>query len=199
MCPAASSLLRFPSSLVHFNGKCCSFLARLNLTVFWRLKRSSQSQINQTQLIFAKYWGDTGTEKSYRILSQWRHVATLSFCSWQHFLLDLWPWGEPPQTEQTNEPDALFIIEKAKPRTKAEAKAKKHGNIPKAERRYAFFPCPSCYARQPEACAKYNTVWIKDCCSAHGNVRRCGRQILYALIQESKWSLLILISGGLPR
>ncbi len=138
------------------------------LPVFWRLKYSSQSQQNQTQLLFAKCLTHTnfswvwslvesgvplrkcGYQKCYKIwhlaiLSQWRHVVTLSSHSWQLFLLDLWPWGEtefpcPPQSEQTNEPDALFIIEKAKPRTKAEVGVKNTETFQMQRERSSFLP-----------------------------------------------------------
>ncbi len=91
-----------------------------------------------------------GYQECYRIwhlaiLSQWRHVVTLSFYSWQLFLLDLWPWGEtefpgPPLSEQTNEPDALFIIEKAKPRTKAEVGVKNNETFQKQREVMLFLP-----------------------------------------------------------
>lgn len=116
-------------------------------------------------------------------MSEWRHVVTWRSHSWQLFLLDLWPWGEtkfpcPPQSAQTNETDALFIIERAKPRAKAEAGVKITEKFQKAERRNAFSSFPCYFACQPEACSKYNISWIKDCCSATGNVSRWGWQFL---------------------
>lgn len=49
---------------------------------------------------------------------------------------------------------------------------KNHWKFPKAERRNAFSSFPRYFACQPEACSKYNISWIKDYCSAFGNVSR---------------------------
>lgn len=136
------------------------------------------------------------------ILNQWRHVVTPSSYSWQLFLLDLWPWGEtefssPPQSEQTNEPDALFIIEKAKPRTKAEVRVKtlKHSKCTEREGMLSLpalvilhvnlRPMPNIILVEYKIVAVYSVMWVDEDGSS------------FALIQESKWLLLTLISGGL--
>lgn len=97
-------------------------LARLNLPAFWRLKYRFQSQLNQTQVLFAKYlthifvisWErcaceDTRVPKNAvgtDTLSQWRHVVIPSsflltaFSPW--FMT--WRWNRVPQStsEWTN-------------------------------------------------------------------------------------------------
>lgn len=92
----------------------------------------------------------------------------MSSYSWQLFLLDLWPGGEtefpsPPRSEQTNEADALFIIEKEKPGTKAEALLKNTEMFQMQKKGIMFHP-----ACQPKTHAKCNirymlvVIWIDD-------------------------------------
>lgn len=73
----------------------------------------------------------------------------------------------PPQSEQTNEPDALFIIEKAEPRTKAEVGVKNTETFQEQGGGMPFSSRSRYFARQHEAYAKCNTRGIKDCCSVY--------------------------------
>ena len=112
----------------------------------------------------------------------------------------------PPQSEQTNEPDALFIIEKAEPRTKAEVGVENTETFQEQRAGMPFSSRSRYSARQHEAHAKCNTSGIKDCCSAYiqGNMSRCGRQFLRsnsgikAIVAylDQRWAGMLAVRAG---
>lgn len=87
-----------------------------------------------------------------------------------------------------------LLLKRKKSRTKAEVQCKKYRNVPKAERKNALSSCSPYFACQPEASAKYNISWIKDRCSAHGNVSsssssNSGIKVIVAYLDQ-RWAEL---------